>query len=628
MCCAVGKSTLALVLAHNWSSLYPDAQIFIDAQGTQRDHPTAEQLLEQVILVLNPTAHLPAHLASLQTAFRNALAGKRVLILVDNAFNASQILSIIPPVGSALIATSRRSFMLGVHAPYKLEFPSAEDSAGILHSFCPSLSSDATAELVQICGKLPLALRIVGAYLKLDSIIAGEVLSSAAFIDRLKGKHDKLVHLDASAAFTSEVTISATLRLSEDLLGDTERIAWHRISVFTTAFNARAAMNISGVSVGILERLVLLNMLERVGSERFKLHDLVAEYARTHLDNNVLSELRFKHARHYTMHNAEASVLFMTGRDKAALDMFDAERAHFEAAFSHLSAAATSGDGATSEKATHMLLDLLHAVSFTADMRLPLRTQVIPWLTAILQSSRESGDAASEGIILSYLGLAHAALGDAQVAMGFHESALSINRALNNTSGEADNLGNLALLFESIGYSKKAIPFGLQARALHMKIGNRRGEGNDHGNLGNAYFALGNTQLAKTYYKKALDLFTEIGYRRGEGNALSNLGLVESGIFETVTVRVAFSADFLEAADIPPPNLSRLDFTNSGQRWSSVQLDPLLLRATHPSCTEQATNSLYSRRRCRFISTLVTVGQQDTRTAILVPATQMLAKHA
>ena len=103
----IGKTALALVLAHEWVPDFPDAQLFLDARGTQANPPEAGDLLAQVIQTFHPTAKLPDDEGALQTLFYNTLRGKRVLLLLDNARDAAQVAPLIPPEGCALMVTSR-----------------------------------------------------------------------------------------------------------------------------------------------------------------------------------------------------------------------------------------------------------------------------------------------------------------------------------------------------------------------------------------------------------------------------------------------------------------------------------------------------------------------------------------
>lgn len=231
----IGKTALALVLAHEWAARFPDAQLFLDARGTQVDRPSARKLMEQVVLAFHPTAKLPDDEAAIAGIYRDVLGGKRVLILLDNARDAAQARPLIPPAGCALIVTSRHTFMLGTVKPHDVGRLPDGEAVALLREFHPALTDADAAALVKLCAGLPLALRLAGAHLALD----GDSPNVAAYLRALGG--GRLKHLDADAADAGEVTISETLRLSEAQLPEAEREAWRRLGVFTASFDARAA---------------------------------------------------------------------------------------------------------------------------------------------------------------------------------------------------------------------------------------------------------------------------------------------------------------------------------------------------------------------------------------------------
>jgi hypothetical protein len=161
----IGKTALALVLAHEWLPRFPDAQLFLDARGTQANPPSAEVLLAQVIQSFQPTAKLPEEETALKSIFHDTLNGKKVLILLDNAYDAAQAKPLIPPTGCGLIVTSRRSIGLGTNKPFNVgKLPEAE-AILLLREFYANLSDTDAVALATLCAGLPLALRLAGAHL-------------------------------------------------------------------------------------------------------------------------------------------------------------------------------------------------------------------------------------------------------------------------------------------------------------------------------------------------------------------------------------------------------------------------------------------------------------------------------
>ena len=550
----IGKTALALVLAHEWAARFPDAQIFLDARGTQAEPPGAGDLLAQVIQTFHPTAKLPDDETKLKGIYHDVLGRKKVLILLDNARDAAQAAPLIPPAGCGLIVTSRHSFMLGTTAPHDVGRLPDDEAVELLRKYHPALGATDAAALVKLCAGLPLALRLAGAHLALDATERRGTPDVAAYLRALGG--GRLATLDADASDAGEITISETLRLSEARLPDAEREAWRKLGVFAASFDARAATVIAGADETTLARFVRRSLLEREGANRYKLHDLAAEYARTQLPDTVCNDLHLAHARLYTAVGEKAESLYQQGDAVGGLALFDQERAQIEAAYTWLAA----GDN---ESSVRQLGILVNAVVFTAGLRFHPQ-QRIGWLesqiraarrvrdrkmegialgnlgqtyfvsgdvrTAIefhklrLAIARELGDRLAEGIAFGNLGLAFGSLGDAPKAIEYHEQALAIAREISDQRGEAYALGGLGYTHASLGDVCRGIKYHEQALAVVRKIGDRREEGSILGNLGGAYFRLSEVRKAIEFYEQALLIVREIGDRRGEGNALTSLG--------------------------------------------------------------------------------------------------------
>ena len=575
----IGKTALAVVLAHEWAPRFPDAQFFLDARGTQPDPPSAGKLMEQVILAFHPTAKLPDDPAAIAGIYRDVLGGKQVLLLLDNARDATQAAPLIPPAGCALIVTSRHSFMLGKTAPHDVGRLPAAEAVALLREYHGALGDAEAAALVKLCAGLPLALRLAGAHLALDAAERGGTPDVAGYLKLLGG--GRLQHLDAEAAEAGEVTISETLRLSEAQLAEAERAAWRALGVFTASFDARAAAAVARPEVArhssvetqpadstlecrateMLGHFVRRSLLEREGAERFKVHDLAADYARTQLDNPARTALHLAHARHYTAVGDEADTIYMKGDAVGGLALFDRERAQLEAAYAWLDAEVGRGvltapppgraalprgrgnevgDASASSwrgednppylAAARQLLDLVNAVVYTGqELRFHPR-QRIAWLESQLRAARLAKHREAEGSALGNLGLAHADLGDARKAIAYHEQALVVSREIGDRRGEGNALGNLGSAHFALGDARKAIEFYEQQLVIVREIGNRRGEGNALGNLGSAHVALGNARKAIEFYEQRLVIAREIGDRRGEGNALGNLGIAHKNV--------------------------------------------------------------------------------------------------
>src|ERR1039458_10037664 len=112
----VGKTALALKLAAELAPKFPDAQIYLDLKGVSEKPLTAAEAMSHVLRTFHPEAKLPEKEDDLCAHFRSVLHNKRVLLLMDNAKDAAQVKSLIPPAGCTLLVTSRYRFTLpGLH---------------------------------------------------------------------------------------------------------------------------------------------------------------------------------------------------------------------------------------------------------------------------------------------------------------------------------------------------------------------------------------------------------------------------------------------------------------------------------------------------------------------------------
>lgn len=267
---AVGKSALAIVLAHEWAPRFPDAQIFLDGRSMQPHPPSAEALLEAVLCVLCPDMgrKMPEGIAALRAAYLAQLDGRRVLVVLDNAADTTQAKPLTPPAGCAFIVTSRNSILLGSRAPLLVDRLPDDESAALLRTFVPGLSDADASTLARLCAGLPLALRLAGAHLAFDAASLGGAADVTGYV-ALLARGGRIDFLDEAAEKAGEETIRSTLRASEVKLLESERDAWHKLCVFSSSFDASAAEAVAGATRALLLRLAERSLVERAGPDHF-----------------------------------------------------------------------------------------------------------------------------------------------------------------------------------------------------------------------------------------------------------------------------------------------------------------------------------------------------------------------
>lgn len=512
----VGKTALALKLAEEMTPRYPDAQIYLNLKGVDPHPLTASQAMAHVARSFEPEARLPDSEADLAALYRSVLFGKRVLLLMDNAAGREQVEPLIPPAGSLLLITSRTLFTLPGMAAKNLDEMSEEEARELLLRIEPRIAADAD-EIAQLCGRLPLALRLAG-----SALAERPSLSPSEYAGRLKEKKERFDGVDAS------------LNLSYDLLDEERRHLWRLLAVFPGTFAGMAAAAVWGLdpeaSQGALEELVRRSLVEWEEKERrYRLHDLARSFAGKCLEaaEREVGERRL--SEHFLRVLGSADNLYLQGGAsiQVALKTFDTEWGNFQAGHAWAARHMQEDDAAAK-----VCSDYPDAGALILDLRQHVRDQIL-WRELGLAAARQIRDKGAEGRHLGSLGLAYATLGETGRAIEAYEQVLIIAREIGDRSTEGSALGNLGLAYQALGETRRAIGLYEQSLLIDRETGDRREEGNAIGNLGNAYVSLGETRRAIEQYEQQLLINREIGFRQGEGNALGNLGVAYKDLGET-----------------------------------------------------------------------------------------------
>ncbi len=270
----VGKSTLASYVAQMVASNFPDATMWIDLLGMD-DKPLApSDAMRQVILAFNPTDDLhKATDAEIAQMYRAVLHGKRALIVLDNAKDAMQVRELLK-ADCAFIITSRRQFVEQGLLLIRLDVLEERDARELLEKLCARLTEQEAMELTELCGRLPLALRIAGSHL---ATRPNE--STARYIEKLKERRIELLKEYGD----EELDVEATFALTYDRLDPETQRRWRFLAVFPAPFDLNAAAYVWKVDPDQAENslgdLVKESLVE-YGEGRFRLHDLLRDFAR------------------------------------------------------------------------------------------------------------------------------------------------------------------------------------------------------------------------------------------------------------------------------------------------------------------------------------------------------------
>lgn len=508
----IGKTELAYAVAQRLTAHFPDAQLLVELRGASATPLSPVQALQTLIRAFEREAKLPNDLGQLQSIYRSLLTGKRVLILADDARDATQVRPMLPPHGCALLITSRQHFALPGMAALDLAALLPTEAEALLLGICPRIGSYA-ASLAKLCGSLPLALRVSASTLK-----ENDDRDVGHFVDQLRT--ERLRHLsDADTPDDPAASVEASLRLSYDTLDPIAQAALCQLSVFPASFDREAALAIVAVAGQVEEILWLLrrrSLLEwDAALERYNQHELLRVFGAERLDH--ADAVRLCHAQYYVkvVERAE-NELYLKGAVPEGLALFDRERAQIDAGWAW--ALAHAGEPA----ADTFLYNYAGATAHIGDLRYHTRQERIPQLEAALAAAQRRNN--EVGWLLGSLGIAYRNMGDATKAIDFFQQELAIAHEIDNRRGEGQALGNLGTAYLNLGNATKAIDFFQQELAIARELGDRRDEGRALGKLGIAYADLGDATRAINLYQQHLAIAHELGDRRGEGQALGNLG--------------------------------------------------------------------------------------------------------
>jgi tetratricopeptide (TPR) repeat protein len=262
----VGKTALAIRLAHRIRDRFPDGQLYVNLRGFATGPAvTVEQALGRFLRALGvPPAKVPLDLDEQVELYRSKLRGRRVLVVLDNAAELSPL---VPDVdGCTAIVTSRNE----LRGQVRLDVLADEDAGALLDRMKIAGSPEDRAELIRLCAHLPLALRIAGAHLADQEL--------PAYLAELRGDG----RLDA-LEIEGDAAVRAAFALSYKALPHDARRLFRLLGVYPgTDFDLPDVVALSDLSTEDSARLLSLlahaGLVQQAG-ERFGLHDLIRLYA-------------------------------------------------------------------------------------------------------------------------------------------------------------------------------------------------------------------------------------------------------------------------------------------------------------------------------------------------------------
>ncbi|WKD37179.1 tetratricopeptide repeat protein [Streptomyces xanthophaeus] len=564
----IGKTSLALRTAHRLSTAYPDGQWYVrlsDSRGNPR--PMHEIIADLLHASGMDVSSLPAERQQLTGVLRSRLADRRVLIVLDDVHDSAQVADLLPGTPSSAVLSVHRAYLpdlVAVHGARVLTLDllshqEAEDVFTAVLGREPAAVSGATvAELVDLCGRLPLALRIAGGHL------AGRPwLPVETFVRELR-EGDILCLLDLGNS--PSTAVSAAFSVAYRSLPAMSRRFFRLLGgVSDMSFTAHTAAQLADCSPSLADRLLdklaaaQLVEVETPGTYRF--HNLIGLYAAERgVAEDTETERREALDRLYQWYlrrTDEAVQSCYPGFIRlhpplTALprDAVDPRAAHLwlRAEHGNLMVLVVRGADARLHESCVRLVDMLRGYFMLGRLQ-------SDWLTAAeagLRAAEALGDRRATAVMRLGVGLALQGLNDLEPAARQLENAQEEFVSLGVKDFEVVTVNALAMnqLQQPTKHIDSAITLLERGLRISRSLGLRHVEARGHMYLGMARHTQGDLSAAEFHFRASASILREHGVHRSRPEVLARLGMVHGDLgnveeaTEYLSVALALSQEF------------------------------------------------------------------------------------
>jgi hypothetical protein len=543
----IGKTTLAVHWARQCVGDFPDGQLYVNLRGFGPSAPTSPaEAVSGFLAALGVRRELwPPDFDAQVGLYRSVAAGRRLLIVLDNARDTDQVRPLLPGAPGCLVLVTSRASLAGLAVSegahlLTLDVLSQDEARQLLDrrigSERAAAEPDAIDELIRLCARLPLALAIVAA-----RACARPGLPLAGLAAELRDESGRLDALDAGDLTSSIRSVFAWSYQS--LTGQAARM-FRLLGLHPGPdVTAHAAASAAGVSLPVARRclreLTEASLLNEHLPGRLGFHDLLRAYATDQAlateDQQARHEAAGRILDHYLHTASDAAFLITPQRDPITIPPTRAgvtpehlashqqARCWMEAEHQVLLAAVTMADSTGFD--THAW-QIPWAIAEFLDLRCHWRDMATAQATALAAARRLSS---ADGQAASLRLLAHACgrLGDYEQSLACYTSSLELYQQLDDRAGQARVHQSLGMLAESQGRVADLLSHSEHALRLYQATGNRAGEATVLNNVGYARALLGDYQQARVICQKARSLHAELGLRYAEAHAWDSLGYIE-----------------------------------------------------------------------------------------------------
>lgn len=547
----VGKTALAVRWAHRVREQFPDGQLYVNLRGFDPSGKPAdpEAVLADLLRMLDvPAAKIPRSLDAKEALYRSMLAGRRMLVLLDNARTADQVTPLLPGSATCMVVVTSRNRLSGlvVHQGahrITLGLLTMDESVSLLRQIIgPERADPASLErLATLCVQLPLALQIAG------ERVANEPAPLAELVTELADEQSRLDALTADG--DAETTaVRAVFSWSYRALPAAPARLFRLLGLIPGPdITVPAAAALAGTTVReareSLRFLVGAHMLQ-AHEQRYRFHDLLRVYAAEQAARDEPVEDRMAARRRLvdwyvrTADNAltvtvperrrvrlgppsgDVTPITFDGHAQA-MDWYEAEQANLVAA------ARRAGD--------HELSGIAWAIPVVVS-RFFFNRPWDDWIKAhkvCLTVTRNLGNSYGEAELLTSLGIAFYKLRRIRESLRCHKLALAIRRAIGDRYGESQSLNNLGFPYKYLRHPELAYVCFQLAHKIAVELVDRDRRLLSLINLGNVSITLRNWDAALGWSRQALVIAREVGRRTLECDALLFCGMAYRELGQT-----------------------------------------------------------------------------------------------
>jgi DNA-binding SARP family transcriptional activator/tetratricopeptide (TPR) repeat protein len=616
----VGKTALALHWAHQIRERFPDGQLYVNLRGFDPGGPpmAPEDAVRGFLDALAiPPDQIPASIQAQAALYRSVLAGRRMLIVLDNACDADQVRTLLPgATGCLVVVTSRNQLTSlaasdGAHPLVVDLLPPAEARQLLVRRIGRHRvddEPDAAADILAFCAGLPLALSIVAARAATNPHIPLDALAA-----ELSETEDCLNAFDAGDQTTN---VRAVFSWSYQRLSPPAARLFRLLGLHsgpdaaTAAIASLAGVALSGVRPLLAELRRTYLVIERLPG-RFTCHDLLRAYARELADGDSADDRGQAIARsldHYLHSAHRADQLLRISRDdsitptppqslvapekftdhRRAMAWFTSEHTVLLAALrfatergfdvhawqlawtltSYLDRRGHWQDAATTQQAALRCATRLgdpyaqavsHGCLAYAYIRLSLHEEAIVHLVAALSRYEQLGDHAGQAHAHRTMTWVLDQQGRYRQALPHARQAFELFGVAGHPSGQARALNAMGWFHTQLGEYEDGLRYCHRALDLHREIDDRFGQADTLDSIGRTHHQLGHHREAAAYYHQALALYREFEDRYNEADTLGSLGdtLAAEGDLDSASTAWQAGLTILDDLDHPDADVLR-----------------------------------------------------------------------